>query len=330
MFNNSLSTIHFSILSNNQHLVISVQCNNLSEHFFASFTMNDLLLIHNDFKQYSTIHDIQSHLTHYMKSNNNKITLVTANKALSLTIKDFISHSDITFHLHVSTYSNGSISLTNNNNNNMFNADNKRCFSNIMFFIMHIIHITLLMSLSLFVYFKVSTQISSDSSIATFNDFKQISTWINPSKQFTYTLLYKATRDGDSSMNFHNKCDNKGATLTLVKTVEGWIFGGYTTNDWKSGVNHYEKCKDVFIFSLTLRKKYTIRYEGSNVIVNLDFKGPTFGFGYDFSISDKCLSRENTCFAPSSFSGVDEVNEFNGKKSTFIVKELEVYSVEVK
>ena len=62
MFNNSLSTIHFSTLSNNQHLVISVQyqCNTkLSEYFFASFTMNDLLLLHSAFNPSYTVYHPQ-------------------------------------------------------------------------------------------------------------------------------------------------------------------------------------------------------------------------------------------------------------------------------
>ena len=331
MFNNSLSTIHFSILSNNQHLVISVQyqCNTkLSEYFFASFTMNDLLLLHSAFNQYTTIHSIQSHLTQYITLNNNNILCTKSNNTLLLTLKDFINHSDITLTLHLCTHTNINISSTLSNNTTS-NTNNKRIPSKSIIYIINIIHIILLLSLTLFVYYLIlSTHISFESSIATPNDFKRISKWINPSKHFTYTLLYKATRDGDLARNFHNKCDNRGTTLTLVKTVEGWIFGGHTTCAWQSGVNRYEKCEDVFMFSLSLLKKYPFNYKGSNVIVNLDYKGPTFGFGYDMSISDKCLSRENTCYSPSSFIGGDEVNEFNGKKNTFIVKELEVYTIE--
>ena len=214
-----------------------------------------------------------------------------------------------------------------------FTMNSKRIPStskNILLYIIYIIHIILLLSLTLYVYYLIlSTHILVESSsIATPKDFKRISTWINPSEHLTYTLLYKATRDGDSARNFHDKCDNRGTTLTLVKTVDGWIFGGYTTCAWQSGVNRYDKCEDVFMFSLSLLKKYPFNYKGSNVIVNLDYKGPTFGFGYDMSISDKCLSRESTCYSPSSFIGCDEVNEFNGKKNTFIVKEVEVYAVE--
>ena len=42
-------------------------------------------------------------------------------------------------------------------------------------------------------------------------------------------LLYKLTRDGDSSSSFHNKCNNKGNTLTLLKTTRGYRSGGFIT-----------------------------------------------------------------------------------------------------
>ena len=47
-------------------------------------------------------------------------------------------------------------------------------------------------------------------------------------------LLYKATNHGDSSYNFHNYCDNKGATLTLIRNTKGFRFGGFTTQNWSN------------------------------------------------------------------------------------------------
>lgn len=48
------------------------------------------------------------------------------------------------------------------------------------------------------------------------------------------TLLYRATRDGDSAKDFHEKCDNKGLTLTLCRGRDDIIFGGYTEAEWDS------------------------------------------------------------------------------------------------
>ena len=46
-----------------------------------------------------------------------------------------------------------------------------------------------------------------------------------PNKKLT--LLYSATKDGDSFNIFHSKCDNQGETLTLSETIEGRKFGGH-------------------------------------------------------------------------------------------------------
>ena len=50
------------------------------------------------------------------------------------------------------------------------------------------------------------------------NDEKNlIFNWINPSLKLKTKLLYRCSIDGDSSYKFHEKCDGKGPTITLVK-----------------------------------------------------------------------------------------------------------------
>jgi hypothetical protein len=44
----------------------------------------------------------------------------------------------------------------------------------------------------------------------------------------TLSLLYRGSRDGFRGADFHAKCDDKGATVTIVKSTEGRIFGGYS------------------------------------------------------------------------------------------------------
>ena len=46
-------------------------------------------------------------------------------------------------------------------------------------------------------------------------------------------LLFRASRDGFTTQAFHAKCDNKGPTVTIVKSGNN-IFGGFTENSWKS------------------------------------------------------------------------------------------------
>lgn len=49
-----------------------------------------------------------------------------------------------------------------------------------------------------------------------------------------FELLYRASRDGFKAMDFHKRCDNKGSTLTVVRSSCGAIFGGYANLSWQS------------------------------------------------------------------------------------------------
>ena len=63
-------------------------------------------------------------------------------------------------------------------------------------------------------------------------------------------LLYRGTRDGMTSNNFHNKCDNKGKTLCLCLNNKGNIFGGYSSIPWTNNGGD-KTANDCFLFTLT-------------------------------------------------------------------------------
>ena len=48
----------------------------------------------------------------------------------------------------------------------------------------------------------------------------------------TYSLIYRASRDGWAASNFHSCCDRKGPTVTVIK-CGNYIFGGYTEQYWE-------------------------------------------------------------------------------------------------
>ena len=62
-------------------------------------------------------------------------------------------------------------------------------------------------------------------------------------------LLYVANGDVVPT-DFHVKCDNKGATVTLIKSAEGWIFGGFNIDPWTSDGNGNYNNKS-FLFTVT-------------------------------------------------------------------------------
>lgn len=59
----------------------------------------------------------------------------------------------------------------------------------------------------------------------------------NFGRQVKLRLLYRASEDGFSSSAFHSRCDNISSTVTLVKTMAGYIFGGYTKRTWNDQID---------------------------------------------------------------------------------------------
>ena len=79
--------------------------------------------------------------------------------------------------------------------------------------------------------------------------------WL-PRKPNKITLLMNSNKDGDSTKTFMDKCKGKCPTLAVIKTTNGYVFGGYTTQMWKTG-----KVKDnnAFVFSIDKKRKYNIK-----------------------------------------------------------------------
>ena len=83
---------------------------------------------------------------------------------------------------------------------------------------------------------------------------QKILEWIGKS-DVKAELLYRATRDGFASAKFHELCDDKGSTITFIKSSTGKRFGGYTHGPWKKGGEYYEDQK-AFVFSLSNMTKH--------------------------------------------------------------------------
>lgn len=75
-----------------------------------------------------------------------------------------------------------------------------------------------------------------------------IAKWI-PNCPTTPELLFRATRDGFDAATFHKLADGKAPTVTLVRSTEGYIFGGYTDAAWTS-TNAWIASNNSFLFSL--------------------------------------------------------------------------------
>ena len=75
-----------------------------------------------------------------------------------------------------------------------------------------------------------------------------------------FTLLYRATIDGDAFTTFHSKCDGKGTTINLFKTDKNKKWGVYTEYQWNSsgGCDMFKNNSNTkyFLFSISDKKRY--------------------------------------------------------------------------
>ena len=156
-------------------------------------------------------------------------------------------------------------------------------------------------------------------------DLNKIKEWIAPGKNITFNLLFKKSRDGDTTQDFHNHCDNKGKTLIIIETKEGRKFGGFTNDNWDTN-NNWRKNSNDFVFSLDLNKKYSYSGSGDTTIGDIKY-GLAFGNSrteqVDICFENSSLNKGISNSSPS-FKTNKELN--NGNKK-FETKELEVYQV---
>jgi len=107
--------------------------------------------------------------------------------------------------------------------------------------------------------------------------------------------LFIASRDGQTSNDFHKACDGKGATVVIVLTTSGNIFGGYTDQSWSTAGSYASSTKS-FLFRLRpSRRHYTIKKgKESNAIYRHSSYGPIFGGGHDLYIVSNALSSTSS------------------------------------
>ncbi|POG65117.1 hypothetical protein GLOIN_2v1483342 [Rhizophagus irregularis DAOM 181602=DAOM 197198] len=99
---------------------------------------------------------------------------------------------------------------------------------------------------------------------------------------YQFNLIFRASRDGNTAAPFHNKCDNKGATIIIIK-IKGTnqIVGGYNPLDWE-GNAIYKNTQDSFIFIFNDYRNINTGKIGrvtdaSHALICNPYWGPVFG-----------------------------------------------------
>ena len=146
-----------------------------------------------------------------------------------------------------------------------------------------------------------------------------------------FKLLYQTSRDGFDNSIFHSKCDGVTGTLTVIKSKNTNIFGGYTSVDW-SGNYQNKFDSTAFLFSLENSYNMSVKMiitQSSYAIYSSPNLSITFGVDFDLNCSrDQCSSYLGNSYQLPSFltPGTNQAHSFLGGSQTFQIVEIEVYS----
>ena len=178
--------------------------------------------------------------------------------------------------------------------------------------------------------YQVRKGIAIGSQIIRYDEFNFIESAVrktmNKNVKF-FNLLYRGTRNGFRGQDFHEKCDGKKNTITVVQARNGRRFGGFTHAKWDKS-NGYKTDERGFLFSLDSKEVYSNKKSNYGIYCYSD-KGPTFGGGHDLFIDDNC-NKDNESFDNSNHS-----YETYGKKYAlagtkyFYVEDYEVYELDL-
>ena len=148
-------------------------------------------------------------------------------------------------------------------------------------------------------------------------------------------MLYRGSRENFSASKFHLYCDDKGPTIVLCKSKNGFIFGGYASKSWESP----EKFKSVeaaasFLFSLTFRTKHEIYKNPLHALYFDKSYGPIFGGGHDLIIYDNASNTHNNyssfghTYQPPDLYGSETSKKYLAGSYKFEMQDYEVFTVE--
>jgi hypothetical protein len=180
-----------------------------------------------------------------------------------------------------------------------------------------------------------------DSEIASAEDQHQIAEWV-PEPNPRFELLLRASRDGWTAQGFHAACDNRGATVTVVRSESGHTFGGYADRPWQSSGN-YAASPGAFVFGLRTAKgegplklaQKPGKSSASHAVYDDAGYGPSFGGGHDLCIVTNANANTSSytnlghCYVPPPGGAYNQpsAKEYMAGTYNFKVADYEVFRV---
>jgi len=173
-------------------------------------------------------------------------------------------------------------------------------------------------------------------------------------------LKYRGSRDGFKGQNFHSICDGITETLTVIKSTNGNIFGGFAKQAWRSQGNVTDT--NAFLYSLINKENKPFKalfqasyrdrntdgtdisdfednefYNNNNNIDNTSIfcnssYGPSFGYvksgHYDLQIaSNSCRSDFGYSYKNQDYpAGSSKASSILAGSTSFETVEIEVFA----
>lgn len=161
-------------------------------------------------------------------------------------------------------------------------------------------------------------------------------------------MKYRASRDGFGAHCFHSRCDGIPNTLTIIKSTNGNIFGGFAEQEWsKESKNESATDCKAFIFSLINKENKPFKANCSknkekSAILCSRSNGPVFGYSppvgkikihrYDIFISSDSNKNLNsstqfgaTYHHPDYQVGTKQSNQIFAGSRHFDTLDIEVF-----
>ena len=160
---------------------------------------------------------------------------------------------------------------------------------------------------------------------------KQICNLYKTSNDINLKLIYRATKNGGLPSKFHKYCNGISQTLSLIKTNNLSVFGGYAEKEWKNSGGHIRD-DNSFLFSFDYMKIYTNKKIDKDYGIFCDLEnGPWFSYaggmaGGDFFFYNKHYVRtlSNLSYVWNNFNMDYELNKGT---EYFSALEVEVFKV---
>ncbi|CAG8592158.1 9265_t:CDS:2 [Paraglomus occultum] len=138
----------------------------------------------------------------------------------------------------------------------------------------------------------------------------------------TLNLLYRGSHDGDEASVFHNLCDNKGPTITVIRTKEeNEIIGGYNPISWNQALQKYMHTSYSFLFAMKSSGNVLSLCKSPAIAIRNDPNcGPVFG-------NDLVLINNFSVPYNHTYQDAYDKSIRGNRNMFFSVEEIEVFQV---